>query len=85
MSGSQIKPRFSLRSPALVNITIVGHLDDSWSEQLGLRLEKTTIPDDTAVTVLSGKVLDQAALFGVLNGLYGLGFPLMSVECTPLA
>lgn len=64
---------------------IVGCLDDSWSEQLGLSMEKATIHDDTAVTILKGEVLDQAALFGVLNGLYGLGFPLMSVECTPLA
>jgi hypothetical protein len=28
--------------------------------------------------------LDQAALYGVLNALYGLGFALLSVERTPI-
>ena len=33
------------------------------------------------VTVLTGQVMDQAELFGTLNRLYNLGFPLLSVEC----
>lgn len=32
------------------------------------------------VTILVGSVSDQAALFGVLNHLYNLGLPLLSVE-----
>ena len=81
MSGKYKQPRFSLHSPTNVNITIVGYLDDSWSERLGLSLTHSTINEDTAVTTLRGKLIDQAALFGVLNGLYGLGYPLLSVEC----
>jgi hypothetical protein len=33
-----------------------------------------------AVTTLSGQVMDQAALMGLLNSLYDLGFSLLSVE-----
>jgi hypothetical protein len=32
-------------------------------------------------TELSGRLLDQAALFGVLVTLYDLGLPLLSVAC----
>lgn len=83
MSASQTRPRFSLHTPAIVNITIVGHLDDSWSEQLGMSMDHATLNDGIFVTVLRGELVDQAALFGVLNGLYGLGFPLVSVDCKP--
>ena len=37
--------------------------------------------DGSLLSVLTGGLVDQAALFGVLNGLYGLGLPLISVEC----
>jgi hypothetical protein len=83
MSGSQTRLGFSLHTPAMVNITIVGYLDDSWSEQLGMSIDHATINDGMSVTVLKGELVDQAALFGVLNGLYGLGFPLVSVDCEP--
>jgi hypothetical protein len=33
-----------------------------------------------AVTVLFGPLVDQAALLGVLNALYELGLPLLSVD-----
>lgn len=35
------------------------------------------------VTILIGQVVDQAALLGVLEQLYSLGFPLLSIECLP--
>ncbi len=35
---------------------------------------------DLHVTILLGRVADQAALFGVLNQLYDLGLPLISVK-----
>ena len=37
------------------------------------------------VTELTGRLLDQAALHGVLSTLYELGLPLVSLECTPIA
>jgi hypothetical protein len=32
------------------------------------------------VTTLTGEVIDQASLLGVLNTLYDMGFPLLRVE-----
>jgi len=37
--------------------------------------------DGSPQTMLTGWLVDQAALFGILDGLYGLGFPLVAVEC----
>ena len=82
MSDHEIKPRFSLCTPTMVDITIAGYLDNSWAAQLGMALDHKTINDEMSVTVLKGELMDQAALFGVLNGLYGLGYPLLSVKCT---
>jgi len=33
-----------------------------------------------AITTLTGRLLDQSALIGVLNSLHDLGCPIMSVE-----
>jgi hypothetical protein len=35
---------------------------------------------EAPTTALRGRLLDQAALLGVLNALYGLHLPLLSVE-----
>ena len=37
--------------------------------------------EEPAVTALLGQLADQAALLGVLNFLYDLCLPLLSVEC----
>lgn len=83
MSDHNNQSRFSLRTPAMVVITIAGYLDESWASQLGMNLDHTT-NNALSITVLKGQLIDQAALFGTLNGLYGLGYPLISVECTPV-
>ena len=83
MPGDEGQSRFLSRTPAMVDITIVGHLDNNWAAQLGMALDHTTINDALPVTVLRGKLIDQAALFGVLNGLYSLGYPLLSVNTHP--
>jgi|GEM_PF-472296 len=67
-------------------ISVQGCLDASWSERLGgvsiqVQPETDEVPaGKTPVTVLSGTFRDQAALAGVLDTLYSLGFPLISVE-----
>jgi hypothetical protein len=61
-------------------IRVQGSLRASWSDRLGgMRIR----PDegDAGCTVLEGTVPDQAALIGVLVGLYDLGLPLLLVEC----
>jgi hypothetical protein len=75
---------FNLGTPAIYEITVRGYLDESWSNQLGgIAIHNTKTTDEVSISVLQGELVDQAALFGVLNSLYGLGFPIMSVECEP--
>ena len=76
--------KFNLGSSGVYEITVLGYLDDSWSNQLGgIAIRNATTDQETPITILHGELVDQAALFGVLNSLYGLGFPLLSVECVP--
>ena len=64
-------------------IQIQGDLDPDWSDRLGgLSIETKSFDDDRLpVTILSGNLIDQASLQGVLNTLYELRLPLLSVEC----
>ena len=62
-------------------ICIEGSLDPSWSDRLGgLSITTTGRFDRETTTVLEGDLADQGALLGVLNTLYELHLPLLSVE-----
>jgi hypothetical protein len=71
-----------VEDPASYRIQIQGALDPQLSGRLGgmdiqaQRFEDMRMP----VTILSGRLRDQAALFGVLNALYDLRLPVLSVE-----
>ena len=47
----------------------------------GMKIEHDTVLDQYPVTILTGILVDQAALIGVINTLYDLGCPLLVVEC----
>jgi hypothetical protein len=58
-------------------IHVAGQLDESWTDWLeGL---KVTLLDNGEM-ILSGYIMDQAALMGTLNKLYGLNLTLLSVS-----
>ncbi len=59
-----------------VEITFRGHIDQNWSDRLG-GLNIRHSPD--GITILSGLVRDQSALYGLLNSLSTLGLDLVSV------
>jgi hypothetical protein len=62
--------------PGLYEIRIEGHLDDRWAAWFeGLTLTR----EDNGDTLLSGAVVDQAALHGLLRKVRDLGMPLISV------
>jgi len=84
MPEKQDWSQFNLGTPAVYHIKIRGYLDDNWSNRLGgMAIQHKVAAGGTPITALQGRMVDQAALFGVLNSLYGLGFPILSVDCTP--
>ncbi len=84
MSDKQDWSQFNLGTPAYYRIKIRGFLDESWSNQLGgIVIRHRNKEGPSPITILQGEMVDQAALFGVLNTLYGLGFPILSMECLP--
>ncbi len=67
--------------PATYRIRVIGHIDDSLSDQLGgMIVTRAFTADSHPITVLVGHMRDQAALSGVLNELYELHLPLLTVE-----
>ena len=74
--------RLTIDSRAEYKIRIQGYLNARWSDRMGgATIEEHTDPDEAPVTELTGEFRDQAALAGVLNTLYDLRLPLLSVEC----
>jgi hypothetical protein len=68
-------------SPGRYQISIQGVLSADWSDRLGgLEIVTTSSADGRPVTTLTGDVIDQAVLLGVLNALYDLRYPLLSVR-----
>jgi hypothetical protein len=62
--------------PGSYEIRIKGHLDDRWAAEF----EGMTITlEEDGDTLLTGPVIDQAALHGVLKKVRDLGLPLVSV------
>lgn len=58
-------------------ICVLGHLDARWlSRFAGLHLTLTPAGE----TILTGPIVDQAALFGLLNQIRDLGLDLISVQ-----
>jgi hypothetical protein len=68
-------------TPASYRIRVEGPLDKRWSEYLcGMVISSARRRGAPTVTTLSGKLTDMAALMGVLNTVYDLGFTLLKVE-----
>lgn len=60
----------------IYQIRVKGILDSKWSDWLG---GLTVTPQPDGETLLTGPVVDQAALHGLLQKIRDLGLPLVSV------
>ncbi len=61
--------------PRLYEIRLKGHLDTRWAARFG---GLTITLEDNGETLLTGPVVDQAALHGLLRKVRDLGMPLIS-------
>jgi hypothetical protein len=67
--------------PAIYQIRVKGHLAARWATWFG---DLTMTREPNGETALTGPIVDQAALHGVLTKIRDLGLPLISVmECDP--
>jgi hypothetical protein len=74
--SNKLNPEMDLGQPMVYQIRIKGHLGTEWSGWFdGLTI---TLEDD-GDTLLTGQVVDQAALHGLLKKVRDLGMPLVSV------
>ena len=63
--------------PLVYQIRIQGHLGRQWTDWFG---GLTITLEDNGETLLTGLVVDQAALHGVLRKVRDVGMPLLSVN-----
>jgi len=74
--------KLKLESPAIYQIIVQGKVDPSLSQMLSeFQINKELTEDEAEKTLMVGKVTDQAALSGILNTLYEMHLPVLSVEC----
>jgi len=80
--GTQIPlKKVDFYSPTVFLIEVKGKIDKNLSDTLGdLKISHNTIDEKTTVSRLHGEVLDQAALMGILNALYEMRFPIVSLK-----
>ena len=81
MPGEFDGNHLKLWTPATYRIQVEGVLDEIWADSLaGMRISSRKRADQSTVTTLTGRLRDQAELSGVLNGLYELHLPILSVK-----
>ena len=70
-------PNTDPRQPLIYQIRIQGHLGSEWTDWFG---GLSIVLEGNGDTLLSGPVVDQAALYGLLRKVRDLGMPLISVN-----
>ena len=76
--SNEINSEIDPGQPLVYQIRIKGHLGRQWTNWFG---GLTITQVDNGETLLTGPVVDQAALHGVLRKVRDVGMPLISVIC----
>ena len=76
--SSKVNPKTDPGQAMVYQIRLKGHLGRQWTDWFG---GLTITLEDSGDTLLTGPVVDQAALHGLLRKVRDLGMPLLSVTC----
>jgi hypothetical protein len=77
MSNKHNNPAYDADQPRVYQIRIRGHLSPQWADWF----EGLTITlEENGDTLLTGTVIDQAALYGLIKKVRDLSMPLLSVN-----
>jgi hypothetical protein len=75
--ANEATPNLNLHQPVIYQIRVESHLDSAWTDWF----EGLTITwEENGNTFLTGPVVDQAALYGLLKKVRDLGLPLLSLQ-----
>jgi hypothetical protein len=75
--SNELEPKPTPSQPVIYQIRLKGHLGSQWTDWFeGL----TITQEEDSNTLLTGPVVDQAALHGLLKKVRDLGMPLVSVN-----
>jgi hypothetical protein len=70
-----------LDQPQIYQIKLQGRLDAGWADWFdGMEITSESQDDGPTLTLLTGVVADQAALYGLLTRVRDVGLPLISVN-----
>jgi len=76
-----MSPKLTLDQPGTYRIRVQGRLGEKWIGYFdGMVISYEFDAEGHPITTLSGELLDQGAVQGVLQKLYNLGFPLLTAE-----
>jgi len=75
--SNELNHKLDPSQPILYQIRIKGHLDRQWTDWFG---GLAIMLEENGDTLLTGLVIDQAALHGLLKKVRDLGMPLVSVN-----
>ena len=75
--SNKLIPKSDPDQPVIYEIRIKGHLGHQWTDWFG---EVAFTLEENGDTLITGPVVDQAALHGLLKKVRDLGMPLISVN-----